>query len=127
MSHLRIQLHDFEYTSGRSRLGSKRLRFTFTWSYAVEGTDTVYAWSIPGCLAVINKRGELVWSPPMLIMGGMRKHACYESPDLYHLVRNKLESLGFADAMRRDAMEILREKDVFSEDPQLPRVVEETV
>lgn len=121
---MKIQLHDFEYTTKRSRIGSKQLRFTLTWSYNAPSGE-VLALSLPGCLAQINKKGELIWSPPVMTFGDFgRKHAFDESPDLYHLVRRKLEELGYVADMKSALAEILAERIPGGD---LPQVIEEEV
>lgn len=86
--------------------------------------------SMPGCLALVNKKGELTWSPPMTYFTGSmgpggKKHMFTETPDLYHLVRKKLTESAFGKAMLTEMMELLKERDPWEDNPELPKVVEE--
>jgi len=85
---------------------------------------------MPGCLAWINKKGEMEWTPPMTVYGGgmgVRKHMFNETPDTYHRVRRKLDESAFASAMRDGMFEILKQVDPYEENPGLPQVLEDTV
>jgi hypothetical protein len=92
---MRIFVTDAEFIQGHSGAG---LRFTIS---LASGADLV--WSIEGCLAFRNKKGQMRFLPPVIYIGPKRHRYRNNrvSPKLCSMIEDALE-LEYGRAIKRD-------------------------
>lgn len=115
----KLELSEFEWVKGRSRLGGRMLRFTVSWCYTGDygGKRVEVGETQEGNLANLDSKGRLVWSPPMSRVGDFaKKHLFKTTPDLYNLVRDALLRSSYYDKMVEDYQTILAERDATADE-----------
>lgn len=98
----RIQISNFKYLDIKIKSGSmsKRLRFTLVITFG----DPEIAITADGCLAMVDTKGELKWSPPLSRMPfGASLKTVLVNQELYDRVLAALASTEYVAGLRPES------------------------
>jgi hypothetical protein len=106
----RINLNSFKIiTKESAKWPGKKLRFSITWWLEDGEGNRIYWLECRGCLAQMNSKGFLTWSPPLANGVGIKYNVIDVNESLHKLVLTALEESKWYKILQEPTLDVKEE------------------